>query len=418
MSVFPKARLIRSTGWALASQGFSSLGNAFVSIVIAHSASSSALGSFGIAFATYTLTLISSRALASSRLAIETTQESGNAVLEAEFLAVAIAVSFAGAITLTAISFAMQGGRRDLMWIVALGMPLLIVQDYARGVAFSRGRAHEAASLDLAWLGTQLVFAGGQYFAGVTLTDRSLLGGWILGAGVSALFGLSQMAVRPRWLAALADFRKSWRRNLSLLVDFVTPAVGLQVLTYGLALNGGPGSVAPLRAAQTVMAPVNVVVMGLNPVMVIEARRSAASGAMKDLVGTQLRFGGLNACFLITVAALIHARGDTIGRLLVGGYWSTARPLIIPMAADLAGTALATAAIIVMRRLRFDGHILILRMVSLVLLVASALTFSSFGSVQVGITALAAVQWVVAATAWLLARHLMKRTHLGVDSLG
>src|SRR3954447_19034939 len=54
---------VRRLGWGLADQGLSSMTNFALAILVARSVSTSALGAFGLAFTTYTITLGATRAL-------------------------------------------------------------------------------------------------------------------------------------------------------------------------------------------------------------------------------------------------------------------------------------------------------------------------------------------------------------------
>src|SRR5450759_5196852 len=384
----------------MASQGFSSISNALVAVVIAHIASPSGLGAFGIAFGAYTITLMASRAVANSRLIIDTTHAWDNGRLEAEYMAVSLFVAVVGSLSLAVLALTARDMQSDLLWFIALGLPALIVQDYVRGVAFTRETPSIAAGINLVWLMTQLVFLLTQGVLHSDLTERSVLGAWVLGACVSAAIGVRQTGISPNFPLAMLGLRSSWRRSLSLLVDFLTPSVGLYILTFGLALHRGADAVAPLRGGQTSVAPVNVAIMGINPIMVVEARRSAARGLTHILMRTQFIFGSLNVLVLLAGGAIMTSSGLDLGSLVVGKNWTEAQPLVMPVAVDLAGTAMATAAIIVLRRLRYDSEIIRFRVCTAFILIASSSILAVTKDVRIGVLVIAFIQWGVASVAW------------------
>src|SRR5437764_6373982 len=61
---------VRRLGWGLADQALSSMTNFALAILVARSVSTSALGAFGLAFTTYTITLGATRALCQEPLTV------------------------------------------------------------------------------------------------------------------------------------------------------------------------------------------------------------------------------------------------------------------------------------------------------------------------------------------------------------
>jgi len=147
--------------------------------------------------------------------------------------------------------------------------------------------------------------------------------------------------------------------------------------------------------------------MGINPIMVVEARRSAARGLTHILMRTQFIFGSLNVLVLLAGGAIMTSSGLDLGSLVVGKNWTEAQPLVMPVAVDLAGTAMATAAIIVLRRLRYDSEIIRFRVCTAFILIASSSILAVTKDVRIGVLVIAFIQWGVASVAWALTWRLV-----------
>ena len=129
---------VRRLGWGLADQALSSLTNFALAILVARTVSTSALGAFGLAFTTYTITLGATRALCSEPLTVRHSATGEREWREGASAATGVALvlgAIAGVLCVGA-SFLFDGTLRPSLIVLGISMPGLIVQDTWRSAFF------------------------------------------------------------------------------------------------------------------------------------------------------------------------------------------------------------------------------------------------------------------------------------------
>src|SRR6266511_3328609 len=143
---------LRRAGWGMADQGFSSLTNFALGVLVARSVSPQAFGAFALVFTIYTLLLGFCRALATEPLLVRFTAAPDrwpSGVSSAAGMAALIGV-FAGSGCL--IVGSIFGGFIGYGLIgLGLTLPGLLVQDSWRYAFFAEGRADKAFVNDVVW---------------------------------------------------------------------------------------------------------------------------------------------------------------------------------------------------------------------------------------------------------------------------
>jgi O-antigen/teichoic acid export membrane protein len=318
----------RGLAWGVGDQALSSATNFGGSVLAARALSAEAFGAFAIGFAAYLIVLGISRAWSSDPLLIRFSAsdrtEQRAAIRRAAGSSVAIGVT-AGAL-LGAAGVAMGGQLGPVLVALGVSLPFLMLQDLWRFALIMQERQRAAAVNDGVWLGVMLMaFA----LASMTkLSPWSAMALWACGALAGAIFGLSQLHLRPelgviRWWRQHRDL--SGRYSAEFLL---TVGVGY-LLTFAVAAVGGLKDSAGLRGAQVLMGPLHVIFMGISiqtvPVMV----RQTTAGTDRIRRTARLVSTGLVLVTLVWGMILL-AMPDRWGQLLLGETWLVASPLLLP----------------------------------------------------------------------------------------
>jgi len=163
-------------------------------------------------------------------------------------------------------------------------------------------------------------------------------------ATVAAAFGLLQSRVRPR-----PGQVRSWvvtHRTLGAryAAENVSVSMAFQIRAFALGAMAGLVAVGDVRAAELLMGPFLVVLMGISIVAVPEASRLLKT-APEHLVRFCLRLGlglaiGAATWGVVVYVLLPHGLGEA----LLHSIWVAARALLPPVAIAVSLSCLSTAA--------------------------------------------------------------------------
>jgi len=173
----------------------------------------------------------------------------------------ALMVVLPGAAGMTIVAFAaaaLIGGRFGQgVFVVALWLPVALVQDFWRTVLFRDGRARAAAANDGLWLVVMGILAP---FAWSIGDDWAIVGCWGVGALVAALVGVVQTGYIPIAIGAASRWwrQEAWSLGRWLALGSITYSLA----TYGtvlmlVALLGGT-AFGGLRAVQSLFSPLSL----------------------------------------------------------------------------------------------------------------------------------------------------------------
>jgi O-antigen/teichoic acid export membrane protein len=289
---------------------------------------------------------------------------------------------------------------RAQFWVLAVFIPLLLFQDSVRHLAFARGRPQTAAASDGLWLGLQA--------AGLILTillghasALNVFGIWAAAGSVAGLYGGLRLRVYPTLSGCAEWLRDNAALCKRLLLEFVVSSGSYYALLYGLALIAGVGELGRLRAAQTLIGPVIVVLLGGNSLGIPESVRIRAD------VRRLKRFALLLSCLLIAASViwgvLVVMFLPLFGPRVFPDTWDFARPLVPIMTVFASSIGASTGPISALRALGENSWILRARGASGAVALAVGLTLAAFVGAQGVVGALAASEWLLAggAAAWL-----------------
>lgn len=314
--------------WSFGGQFLSSGGNFLVTAVVLAVASPPEYAVFSICFTTYSLAILLMRSLVGTPITLLYSghrsvgiryEEEENASAS---LAVILGCVAAAGIALTALPLSRDGNQ---FLILALALPFLLYQDGARHVAFARGCPALAAQSDGLWVALQ-----GAGFLGAFLFDGaspdSLFAAWAVAGALAGLMIGARLHLSLRLAGALAWARTHWQLCRRLLLECVITSGGVYVLLYGVVIVSDAGELGRLRAAQTLLGPVSVLLLGGAALGVPESVRAREDGPR--LRRFAVRLSVFLAGFTIACGTFVYLTLPAFGPHVFPNAWSAARPLL------------------------------------------------------------------------------------------
>ncbi len=401
------SRLNRSrlgfASWGIADQAMSSLSNFGVGLVAARSSSAEDYGAFSVAFATAVIGIGVVRALVADVYSVRYAGGSSTgpipgggfdpeagpgaepaaewAAAEAELLAEGVSVDdpnltvdlgyteepagryphaggawgaallmsiAASVICLVAAALA-SGALRSSLFVLAVGMPFLVLQDVARFICIARRDAFGATLSDGTWVVT---FFGA--IAALTVVDghspgaTAALGAWVFGAACGVAVAMLRMHVLPRVLEGYTFARRVWTHSARYIIDWVALGATAQMGSYLLGFTAGLAVLGELRTGLLLIGPVNIVIMGATMVLVPELtryRRRTGDRLIRIAIVISVALELVSLLWLGAVALL----PDSVLEALLGDAASGARSLLPQLVLLVTAAMLAQGPVVALR---------------------------------------------------------------------
>ena len=321
--------MIRRLGWGVLDQGVSSLSNFALGLLVARALGAERFGAFTLAYVTYGVVLNAARGLATDPLLV---RHSGDRtprwrVSVAAATATGTAVGVVAGVGCVILGF-MLPPQVGLGFIaLGVGLPGLMLQDAWRFAFFSGGQAPKAVVNDGVWAVLQLGIVG-VLFATGSATVWSCMLAFGVSATASAALGLFQTGIRPRF----GEARRWVVTNIDLGGRYVIENISISgarqlrfVILGGLISLAAVGQV---RAAEMLMGPFLVILMGMSQVAVPEASHILRT-APERLGRFCLMFGTVQSTAAavwggMMLLLLPHGLGDA----LLGSLWQPVSVLL------------------------------------------------------------------------------------------
>ena len=322
--------VLRRAGWGVFDQGFVSLANFGLGVVVARLVSPTEFGAFGVVFATYLVALNIARGFATQPLTIRfgmhDPEEFRRASAEATGLA--LILGLLGGLGSLGLALVLPAPLSAGFAGLAIALPGLLVQDAWRFVLFTARRGREAMMNDLVWT---LVLAILVVIVAVARVESVmiLIACWGVGATAAAIIGGVQTRSVPRVGRAIAW----WREHLDITPRFLSSELvmmaGNQGVFFAVGALAGLAAVGSLRGAQLLLGPFNVLSVGIHLTLVPEAAR---------LRNNLPRLGrmAIVASGLLGLSAAIWGIGvlllpGSVGSELLGESWPGAATVLLPV---------------------------------------------------------------------------------------
>lgn len=328
--------------WGLADQAASSISNFAVGVYVARSLGVTAFGVFSLAWVTYGVVLNVSRGLATDPLVVRFSGVPDaswrGAVARSSGAALGVGAALGAASVLAGLAL---GGRVGPAFVcLGVVLPGLLLQDAWRFAFFAAGAGRKAFVNDLVW-GVALVPA--LVLAARVGSVAAFVLAWGGSAAVAAVYGCLQSGIRPRLTGARAWVREHRDLGYRYLVENVSNSGASQLRAYGLGVIVGVGAVGVIRGAELLLGPFMAVLMGLSLVTVAEAARVLRQAPHRVGAFCLVLGGGQAVAALLWGGALLLVP-DRAGELVLGGVWSSAAELVVPVTLGVAGAGLGTGA--------------------------------------------------------------------------
>jgi O-antigen/teichoic acid export membrane protein len=390
---------VRRLGWGVADQALSSLTNFALAVLVARTVSTSSLGAFGLAFATYTITLGATRALCSEPLTVRYSATGEREWRDGASAAtgVALVLGVVAGLLCIAAAFLFGSTLRPSLIVLGIGMPGLIVQDTWRNAFFCHLRGTYAFVNDLAWAVAQVVLVAVVLAVGLRSSPAFILA-WAGAANIAAVFGIVQAGFLPRplyvrrWLHRHRDLAPRY------LVEFVARSAALSGTTYAVAGFAGLAAAGALRGAQVALGPLNILNMGVTAPAVAESVRIARRSPRRMLHAVTILAVVLVVVFTVWGVAM-YLLPDAVGEALLKRSWQPAHHVILPYTAVMAASGMLTGATVGLRAMAAAKRSMRSRLVTGVLAVtggvAGAATYGAAGA-ALGLAAglwIGGIQW-------------------------
>jgi O-antigen/teichoic acid export membrane protein len=344
-SVLKLHGVAKRLSWGVADQAISSFTNFIVGLWVARSLGPTEFGAFSIAFATYLIALSASRGLATDALLVRFSgvevEAWRGAVAGCTGLAIAVGI-IGGAICV--VLGMVIGAPMDLPFL-ALGvtMPGLLLQDSWRFAFLSAGRGRDAFVNDSLWALTLLVLLAIVVVSGWS-NQFSFMLAWGSSATIAALVGTAQARVLPKVSAAGGWLRSHRDLSSRYLGENLSIMAANQLRLYGLAAIAGLAAVGALKAADLLLGPVMVLILGMAMMAVPEAVRTLRRSVSRlQIFCLCIAVVGAGSAVIWGVAVLLLLP-DRLGRYLLGASWEPASSLVLPVTLGLAALGIELGA--------------------------------------------------------------------------
>jgi hypothetical protein len=155
---------------------------------------------------------------------------------------------------------------------LGITLPGLLLQDSWRYAFFSARKGGQAFGNDLVWALSLLPL-----LAAVAATEQRgvfwFVMAWGGSATLAAFVGGIQARLVPRLLGVAGWLVQHWELGLRYLAENLSLSGASQLRLYGLGWIAGVAAVGALRAAELLLGPLNVLIMGIGLMAVPEAAR-------------------------------------------------------------------------------------------------------------------------------------------------
>ena len=270
----------------LGDQALSSVSNFLVALLVGRWLGPSQLGSFTLALAIWFVIFPIFQSLVEDPLVILGEEASGGV---AAVLSGGVVVALVGAIGLAVAGSVCRviGVGSGLLFALAAVLPLLLIQDLWRRLAFLRQRPVLAVYNDALYLAVEVLAFALVYFYG-TVSGQALMVCWGLGAGAGVALGVLQFRPGRLSLASgVGTLRRARHLSAWLTFDLLVNRSARQAVVFIVAIFAGRAALGGIQAATNLLGFTNVLVLGGSAAALAEgsvALRTHGTAAMRKAV--------------------------------------------------------------------------------------------------------------------------------------
>ena len=408
-----RRQLVGRAGWNLADQLVSSGTNLVLTLLIARELTTDGFGAFAVAFTIYSFLIGASRSLIAQPLVVRYTSAGDEAFHHASRAAAGAATVLGLASGVVTVGAGLVIGGALGASLVAIGvlLPGLLLQDMWRAVFVAEGRPAAAFVNDSIWGVVQFAAVGAFLWTGQENAPAMIVG-WGGAALVAAIVGGFQFKGHPQARASYA-WLKAQKDLLGYYAASFFSVMGANQITMLLIAGiGDAADVGALRAAQTVLGPLNLVGYSLSAFALPEISRRQLGGRAAIKVAVAL--SGLMILADLVWGGVLIFLPERIGVALLGDSWSTAQAVLPATLLGVVAIGFGLGATMLMIARGFAKEIFWINS----LLAPGFLVFGLVGlqlwGAQGAALGLSLAQCVVAPVAWWRVVVLMRREQSSV----
>lgn len=384
--------------WTLVDQAASSSSNFVLSLSVLAVADRQEFAAFSVALTGFLLVTQLTRSTLSLPVLILYSEANGETGWRAgPAVTACVATGVVGGLALFLGGFMFEEGRTVFV-VLACGLPFLEYQDAIRHVAFARRLPKVAAQSDLVWVGAQVVATGAAAATGHA-TPAALVVIWVVAGSISGVVFGARLGVVLRVRQCWQWLRDNRRLCARLSTEFVVNSGSYYALCYGLVAIAGADELGRWRAAQALIGPVSVLLMGGTTLGVPESVR------VRERRSSLWRFTVLLSAGLAAIAivagSLVYLVLPALGPDLFPDTWEEARSVLPILTAYAAAVGASTGAVAALRARDQVRWIVLARAVSGALALALGLTLAARSGATGAITGLAVSEALFGIAAWL-----------------
>lgn len=362
-------------------QGFASMSNFAVGVVVARIAGAAGLGAFSLAYACWILVINLHRSLVTDPMAISNDVRKEDA---AETLQRGVAAEVALGLGATVI-FALVGLALWLSGQHTFGVGLLAfapwvafldLQDYWRWVGFMQGKPGKSLVNDAVFDAAQVAAFVAIYVTGVH-SVFFVISAWGFGGVTAAFYGLRQFGVRLHMRGGISLLRSRWHMSKWLAGNSVTNWGASQVSLIVVGVVLGPAPLGGLKAASAlVTGPSAVVIQGGGSFGLPEAAKALAERGWVGLRRVSRLISGAGILSSGVFGLMIIFAGRVLLRVLYGASFARFEPAAEFLAVGFFITTFGLGPILILKATKQTRWLLIAQGTMLVVAIPAVAAFA------------------------------------------
>ena len=370
-----KTRFSGELRWGLLDQAFSSLSNFGLSLTAAYALLPREFATFALTFSTYLLILGLNRALTSEIFVIRYANLSPNkwrdGIEHALCISLFIGLATAILIAFFALLFLESDARHGFL-MLALFLPVLLLQDAWRFGFVANQQTSMAAAIDFIWVVILFLLIGGTVFADFG-SPAAFVAIWGLGAGTSAVTAFVHQRMRLGIHGIRSWMRMHWDLAPRFVAEYLATNGSQQIVLFGVAAIAGLVAVADIRSAQIVLGPLNVLFAGTQLVAVPAASRILTESNESAFRVFLIRLGVSLALAATLWGAISYFLIVILGFDLLGRNTDGASSVIVPLSIVMIAAGIIIGAMSGLRALEDARRSLLARLLASPLIICGAL---------------------------------------------
>jgi O-antigen/teichoic acid export membrane protein len=399
--------VVARSAWSFIGQGLSSSSNFILSVLVLSQGSPAQFATLSIVLTIYTFFLLLLRAAVGLPVTLLYSKDLARGREEELRAAAGVTAAASIVVAVAVLLWAVASSSDRGQWLV-LGalLPMLLLQDTARYACFALGRPRAAAEADGLWVIVQVVGSAAVLLAVEDAgAATALLGVWAGAGALSGGFLLARTGLPPslghgyRWLHT--------HRRLAgrLVTDYLVGAGSHYAVFFTLAVVAGSGELGRLKAAQTFLGPLIVLLLGGAVFGVPESVR--AGGDPARLWRLTLRLAGALVAAALVCGAVVYLALPAVGPATFPDAWESARPALPLLTVFAAAVGASTGSTSGLRAMDQNSWLLRVRfLVGPVLVLASIPACAAWG-VNGALAALSLTEWAVVVLSWRRLRAVL-----------